>query len=385
MVNQKILFVDDEVEILNTYKRTLRKYFEIFVAENGNDAIEILKKEGPFPVVISDMKMPIMNGAVFLKHVYDSYPDTVRILLTGKSDLDETIQVINEGHIFRFLAKPCPPKVLFTAIVEGIKQYHLICSEHVLLEKTLRGAINLLSDVLTITSPAEFSRSARIKKITKQIMGKIDPKLVWKMDIASTLSHLGCVTLPKELIRKKETCQPLSRQESLLYAKHAVSGSKLVGNIPRMGEISDTIKYQEKNYDGTGFPEDEKLSGDDIPLMSRIVRVAYEYDLLIVLGETKKKAFEKVDRMSGRYYDNKIVDLLKQVVLDASDDSLITKFIPVSLIEEGMILSDDVRASNGMVLVTKGHEVTELLKLKIMKYADAGKIVGKIKVDTIVN
>jgi DNA-binding NtrC family response regulator len=119
-MDDKILFVDDERAILDGYKRILFPEFQIDLADGAAPAFDAIKQNGPYSVVVSDMRMPVMNGAEFLGQVRQNTPDTVRMLLTGYTDLDGAIAAVNQGNIFRFLTKPCEPEVLASAITAGI-------------------------------------------------------------------------------------------------------------------------------------------------------------------------------------------------------------------------------------------------------------------------
>jgi len=106
MMNEKILFVDDDLNILHSFKRNLRKHFNIATASGGEEGLEKLTQDGPFAVVVSDMRMPGMNGTQFLSQVREKYPNIVRILLTGQADMKDAIEVVNQGQIHQFLTKP---------------------------------------------------------------------------------------------------------------------------------------------------------------------------------------------------------------------------------------------------------------------------------------
>jgi DNA-binding NtrC family response regulator len=190
----RILFVDDEPAVLEGYKRTLCPEFPIDVAEGAANALALMEKNGPYAVVISDMRMPVMNGAEFLGKVRENNPDTVRMLLTG-TDLNAAIEAINRGNIFRFLTKPCETEVLANALNAGIEQHRLITSERELLEKTLMGSIKLLTDVLSAASPETFGRSRRVAHCVRHILAKAKLPSPWCIEAASTLSQLGCITL----------------------------------------------------------------------------------------------------------------------------------------------------------------------------------------------
>src|SRR5208283_5528581 len=129
----KILFVDDDPDILAGFQRQLRKTFTVETALGGEQGLKAVSEQGPFSVIVSDLRMPGMDGIRFLSCVREAAPDSVRLMLTGNADLQAAIGAVNEGHIFRFLTKPCNPQTLSNAITAGIRQYQLICAERELL------------------------------------------------------------------------------------------------------------------------------------------------------------------------------------------------------------------------------------------------------------
>ena len=147
----KILCVDDEPNVLEGLLLHLRRKFEVETAISGAAGLEILQRSDAIAVVMSDMYMPEMNGAEFLSRARQIVPDAARILLTGRADIDSAIAAVNNGQIFRFLTKPCPPLVLLTAIEAGVQQHRLVTAERELLEHTLHGCIKALADVLAVT------------------------------------------------------------------------------------------------------------------------------------------------------------------------------------------------------------------------------------------
>lgn len=131
----RVLFVDDEQSILDGYQRLLRKEFNVSVAQGGELGLATIRGNGPFAVVISDMRMPGMNGADFLAKARELSPDSVRMLLTGYADLNEAIDAVNKGHIFRYLNKPCEKEMLEEAINSGLVQYHAVAAEKELIKR----------------------------------------------------------------------------------------------------------------------------------------------------------------------------------------------------------------------------------------------------------
>src|SRR5579862_8246205 len=134
MMQERILCVDDEANILAAHQRNLRKQFALEVALGPDEGLAVLERNGPFAVVVSDMRMPVMNGVEFLSRVKQKWPDTVRMVLTGNADVSNAIQSVNQGNIFRFLTKPCPTEQFTHALQDGIAQYQLIKAERELLE-----------------------------------------------------------------------------------------------------------------------------------------------------------------------------------------------------------------------------------------------------------
>jgi DNA-binding NtrC family response regulator len=180
-MNKKILLVDDDENILASYRRQLGLRLELFTANNAENGWDILQKLGPIAVVISDYKMPGVDGIAFLERVKEIAPDTVRIMLTGYADIDMAINAVNQGNIFRFLTKPCPIKDFIYAIAAALEQYRLICSERELLEQTLKGSIKLLIDILSISKPQEFNQLSRLRNLAKRIALRLNVEKLWEV------------------------------------------------------------------------------------------------------------------------------------------------------------------------------------------------------------
>ncbi|HEX3074367.1 MAG TPA: response regulator, partial [Ignavibacteriales bacterium] len=195
-MNNKILFVDDEKNILEAYQRILYKKYKILTADNGEQAIAYIKKNGPFAVIVSDYRMPNMNGNQFLEAAKKIAPDSVRVMLTGQADLSATVEAINKGSIFRFIEKPCPTDQLVSILDAALEQHRLITAEKELLENTLRGSIKVLIDILSIVNPNGFSISSKLKEITFRIARHMNITDTWELELTSALSQIGCVAVP---------------------------------------------------------------------------------------------------------------------------------------------------------------------------------------------
>ncbi|MDO9241493.1 MAG: response regulator, partial [Methylicorpusculum sp.] len=149
-ISQKILFVDDEMLLLEGIKRQLRREFDISVAVGGEAALALTAEQGPFAVIVSDYNMPGMDGISFLKTVYQHYPQTILIMLTGRAELDVAISALHNAHISRFLNKPCPREILLETLADGLEQYRLKKAEEILQIQlqTANQQLNQMNDQL---------------------------------------------------------------------------------------------------------------------------------------------------------------------------------------------------------------------------------------------
>jgi len=152
-MSEKILLVDDDANILDGYRRSLSREFLMETAMGGPQALKLVTGNGPYAVVVSDMRMPGMDGIQLLSRIKAHSPDTVRIILTGNADMDVAVHAINEGNIFRFLNKPCDKEQMAKTLTAALLQYRLVTAERHLLEQTLSGTIQVLTDVLSLVIP----------------------------------------------------------------------------------------------------------------------------------------------------------------------------------------------------------------------------------------
>ena len=189
--------MDDEENILKAIQRSMRKHFQITTASGGKEALRLMERAAePFQVIVSDMKMPEMNGAQYLKEARKLSPDTVRILLTGFAEVDLVTEAINEGHIYRFIGKPCSAAVLMGALNDGVRQHELLTAEKVLLEQTLKGCVMALTEILSLASPEAFGRATRVRQLATILAGEIKAPDMWQIEVAALLSQIGAITLP---------------------------------------------------------------------------------------------------------------------------------------------------------------------------------------------
>jgi len=375
---KKILFVDDDPQILKGYQRQLADTYDVDTALGGVEGLSKIEGHGPYAVVISDMRMPEMDGVQFLSNVRECSPDTVRMMLTGYADIDTAMDAVNKGNIFRFLTKPCTHENLCSALNAGLGLYRIIRSEKELLEQTLSGSLKALTDVLSLVNPEIFGRTSRIKRYVLGLAQQMGLSEVWQLEIAASLSQIGCLMLPNPVLHKINRGQPLIPGESYLYKQIPEIGAALLANIPRMDEVSEIIKYQQKRFDGTGIPQDSK-QGEKIILGARLLKVALDFDSLRVQGHSSQEAFDQL-RERREWYDPQVLEALGSAFIQEKK----LKAITLSLSELGskMIVAAPIKDHQGNILVTEGQELTDWMVARLKQLGDSRAVKQPIQILT---
>lgn len=354
-MSKKILFVDDDVNILQAYKRQLRRQFDLHIAEGPEAGLKMVSGDDTFAVVISDFSMPGMNGVEFLSEVKKRSPDSVRIMLTGFANATNAINAVNEGNIFRFLSKPCSPEQLAVSLHAGLDQYHLITAEKEVLEKTLFGSVEVMSQILSLVNPMAFSSTSRIKSYMKQMAEALGLSGRWRFELAAMLCQLGYVTLPPETTSKVLAGQSLSDKEQKLFDLHPAVSASMLEKIPRLEEVAAMVRRQQCLY------SDCKQSGDALPdnaaiLGGLMLRVALDFDLLLSHKVTLAKAVETMARRRGVYHP-KLLECL--ATLKRVERRMEVRAIYVQDITARMIADENILTTSGLLLIAKGQEVSQ--------------------------
>lgn len=374
-MSERILCVDDDPNILQAYQRALRKKFHLELALGGEEALEAIRNQGPYAVAVIDMRMPGMNGVEVLAKINEIAPNTVRMMLTGNADQQTALDAVNEGHIFRFMTKPCSPEDFAKALEAGIQQYRLITAERNLLSKTLSGAVKMLTEVLSLTNPTAFGRASRVRQMTHKLIEQLKLKETWQIEIAAMLSQVGCVAIPEETLAKVHQGKELSRAEREDYRAHPLVAKELIGNIPRLDQVAEIIAWQNQHYDG-GDPITGKTR-EEIPIGSRILKVALDYDTLTSMGSAPELALAEINDQKG-WYDTDVVEALREV-LQVTEVHVVRE-VKVSQLIDGTIIAADVESIGGTLLCARGQDVTPSLRARLKTYVANIGIKGRVKI-----
>jgi CheY-like chemotaxis protein len=365
----RVLLVDDEPNVIEGLTRRLRRDYEIFSANDGTQALRLLEQEGEMDVIISDMRMPNMNGAQLLAEVRRWYPDMVRILLTGQSDLESAIQAVNEGQIFRFLAKPCPADIVKAVLVTAMRQHELVTAERVLLEKTLRGALHMLSEVLALAMPEAFGKATRIRTHAAALAKAVGLEDAWRIEAAATLSQVGAITLSPAVASKLYHGERLTAEEQAAIAKLPTFAIELLSTIPRLEPVCDLIAM-------CFAAEPNKVPAST---EAQVLKLCADFD---TLSTTMKSGVEAAVQMQADLvgYDPEVLQAFFQTI---NHDVLGGRLIEAAVNElrDGMVLAEDLYSTSGTLLLARGQRVrgNVIARLQSMKNTLGHKQVVKVR------
>jgi response regulator RpfG family c-di-GMP phosphodiesterase len=348
----RVLCVDDDPHVLEGLRDSLSRSFGVRVAESGADALALLQQDPDgYAVIVSDMRMPVMSGAAFLNQARRIAPNAVRLLLTGYSDVDAAIRAVNDGQLFRFLTKPCPPDELLRACAAALGQHRLIVAERVLLEQTLRGAVKALTDVLALTNPAAFGRGTRLKTGVGLLAQQIGMTDAWEVEIAALLLQLGAVTLPDATAERLYSGAALTSEEQKMVAAIPVATERIIGHIPRMEGVLQVLKDVGRRFDA----DDDRGPS----LGGRMLRIVRDYDELESRGSTRSAALDAMNARSGTYDQPLLDDYARALGLSREVENAID--VRADALRVGMTFADDVRHRGGTLLIARGYKVTPAL------------------------
>ncbi|WP_428562063.1 MAG: HD domain-containing phosphohydrolase [Solidesulfovibrio sp. DCME] len=346
----KILFVDDDAELVAALKRAVRRKYVVDVAVGPIRALEAVTERGPYAAVVADLRMPGLDGMDFFVRLRRVCPDTARIMLTGYADLPTAMEAINAAGVFRFLSKPCAEDALEEALAAGVAQYQQATAEKEFLKAALRGIIKVLTDLLALQNPEAMGRANRVRRLVMDMARSLEAPEQWRIELAVTLSQLGALVMPEAMFAALRTEGDLAGDRAELFRRHPAIGADLLASIPRLDEVADIIRHQERPFSGEG----EGPSGPDIPLGSRLLKAALDYDRLLTAGAGREAALEAMRAREG-VYDPEVFELLR--VMAGSREGYAPLETPLSCLTAGMILEEDIRLVTGEKAAAAGQMV----------------------------
>ena len=317
-MSYKLLIVDDEQANIRLLERLFRQDYFCLTASSGEEAIELLDQH-EVAVIITDQRMPGMNGVELLKRSAARRPHMVRILLTGYTDLEALIEAVNCGLVYMYINKPWNNDDLKLRVSRAVEHYETNKRQHSLaannerltsrLKEMKMGFVRAMASVVQLKDEFLYEHGSRVSKYSISLGEKLglSAELMLDLTAAAFLHDIGVVT---------------AVAQALPY-KNAESAAQIVGCITEFKDAADIIRYQYENFDGSGSPLG--LIGDQIPLTARVLRVAKEFDLLTnskndTPALSPEEAFERLHSSSGREFDPHVVLTFSDLVLECGPD-----------------------------------------------------------------
>lgn len=347
----KVLFVDDQAEVLDDLRVIVAEICEPYTATNAEDGLKVFEREGPFTIVASDQILPGMNGAEFLAMVSRRDPYCSTMLVTGHANYRDAMRAVNDGHVFRLLDKPYAEQDLIDAIQAGVRQRELLESERVLLHETLVGAVHALTETLATVKPLFFGRAQRVKRMAGEVARYLNYPHVWRVETAAVFSQMASITLPEEEAENVFLRKHLRPQIVELVKKFPEVVTHLLGHIPRLGnvrEILDCLLVSSVPYQ---TPDKENTYK-----AYQILDAALEYDYLEVEGHDSDVILATL-KGGHKVFDSQVIDAMSQLLHKSRTRYLVNE-LPLDDLQVGMRLAEDLKLETEMLVAPKGTDIS---------------------------
>jgi response regulator RpfG family c-di-GMP phosphodiesterase len=393
-----ILCVDDEPSILSSLRRLFRAHgFNVLAAESGQAGLQILETSS-VDLVISDMRMPEMDGVVFLEHVRQRWPQILRLLLTGYADISSIMGAINRGEIYRYIAKPWDDNDIILTVKDALTRSELekekkrlealVLAQNEELKQMnaslevkveartsdLRQAndklkANFITSIKMFTALIELrdsklaGHSRRVAELARRLAQALhlDAKQVQEIFVAGLLHAIGKVGFDDSLLCT--AVATMSPRQLEIFRKHPVRAEQLLMSLGELKSAVEIIRAQLERFDGSGYPQG--TAGRHIPIGARILSVAIDYESMqIGVYEPQQlsaaQAMALISQRKGHYYDPVVVEALADIGgLVTSEKTPSGAALELALeshqMRPGMVLSRDLISPSGLLLLTAGH------------------------------
>lgn len=418
-----ILFVDDESSILSALKRLFRpEGYTIFTAESGALGLEIIRTN-QIDVVVSDMRMPEMDGAAFLEKVRNEYPDTVRILLTGYADINSTISAINKGEIHKYISKPIDDQAMLMAVREAVDRArlqaendrlwtltnqqneelrtlnnalearvaartHEIEQINAMLERSFEQlnenyliSIQVFSRLLELREGGNVGHSHKVANLSRRMARQLgfSAKEVEDIYIAGLLQSIGMIGFPDSLYRK--SVNKMDGEELRRFRRHPVDAEYILLPMQQLNNIAKYIRGQHERLDGHGFPDG--LTTKDISKQSQIIGIADDYVNLLQgkmsdLPHSPESALRVIRQGVNTRYLPEIVSAFEVIAVLPDEEEVKDQEVTVMELQPGMVLSRDLLSPKGTLLLATGFVFNSRVISQLKEITDRDLVKVKI-------
>lgn len=346
----RILFVDDDPMLLSSMERCLGAKFDLTTALSGPEALQAIDEQPAFKVIITDMRMPVMDGVQFIERARQCAPHAKYLMLTGNQDIETAIRAVNEGRVTKFLNKPCDPSDITAAVETAAQVYDLEASERELLNKTFIGSVGIFADVMETLQPELLGRAGRTEQFAEQLREHCGVHSRWEFKIASKLSMVG-----QALHGNTMSDAPTSPQALADLAEACSTTARMIDRIPRMSLIAQIIRAV-PTTDGEIEVLDARGDGDVVRLGAAILRVAQIVEGLSHLGLDIDQAETEIRSALPNAYEPLLEAVRKVYPANSESDAVA---VQLTDLKPGMILSENLARPDGATLLREGRRLSE--------------------------
>lgn len=346
----RVLCVDDDRNILEAMRRSLKGDYELVLAVGGVEGLQKLREEGPFALLVTDLRMPVVDGVALLRQAAELSPDTVRVLLTGNGDMNAAVSAINEGQLFRLLTKPCPVKYLQATIAAGLGQHALLTSERTLLQETLCASMRSLADLACLLRPELAARVQRTRRLAAALGEVACPRDAWVCGVGMLLLSTASVTLPEAVIERAGRSQELVPSDRALLARLPELAFRLIAEVPRLEQVRESLGRLQS-----------PIAREDAATV-RVIRLLWDLE-----HEFSDDPAVTIEALRALGHDEELLVHLRELLVA---DTLAGPTVEVRLgeLQEGMVLTESVFGEGGVLLIGRGIEVGPGLVERIRNY-----------------
>lgn len=335
-----LLIVDDEQYVLSALTRLLRRDgHEIVTAETPTQALALLSARD-VGVIISDYRMPEMDGVQFLRRARESAPEAIRIILSGYAEIHAILSAVNDGGIHKYLTKPWNDEQLRLEVKASFDLYGLartnrrlqetlqrrndellalaksLESEQSRQQEQFRATIEMLVALPKLKDPAEVVHTERVRTICRAVgehLGWTGDSLA-RLDLAARLHDVGNLGVDSRILLKSGVLDP---EERRAVQQHAVYPQTILQGVAGMEDIVQVLRSHHENFDGSGYPDG--LQGAAIPRPSQILHLADAFDALCSQRpyrnpKTAEEAVTHIAQGSGRVFDPELMDAFRVAI-----------------------------------------------------------------------
>jgi response regulator RpfG family c-di-GMP phosphodiesterase len=365
LLRPRVLCVDADAAALQELRGALSREFDVVIATDTRDGAQRLAAGERYEVLITDLRLCNVDGRAWLDVARELAPTTPALLCTQPEHVRAALDAVRQGRGFRCELKPLDAGLLIESVQACRAQHQLLTCEVDTLERTLKGCVHALTDLLALAQPEAFGRAARLRQLVVALARQVGEPLTWQLEVSASLSQVGAIALAPQSVSKLYSGAPFDAHEEAETRRLPEIGANLLADIPRFEAVRCAVRYQARHFDGSGIPE-EGPAGAELPFAARALKLAFDFERWRGTGLDIDASFERLYARSG-VYDPRLLLAFRRVVA-AEPPSCDKRSIDLRQLEPGMQLSSNVYTRHGQLLLAAPQVVSDVLLTRLKNY-----------------